>query len=197
MIVTMPTGLFGKIARRQLMTSEVATTSPFTGTQQIQDWGGEWWEYDLEFALHQGREGKRMSAFFAQIGRGRHSFLFGDWSIDQVVSGSPVVYGAGQTGNALVTSGWPVSRSVMLQGDFFQLGTGDQTRLHQLTSDATSDASGRATLAFVPALRDTPASGAALTVNAPKVLLRASAGVPTAIRGGGVYSFTLSAREAL
>lgn len=196
-LISMPYGLFGKIKRRQLMTTEAATASPFTGSQQIQDWGGEWWEYDMDFALHQGRQGKKMSAFFAQLGRGRNTFLMADWSIDQVVAGTPVVSGAGQSGNALVTSGWPVSSTVLQYGDFFQIGTAEQTRLHQLTADAVSNGSGVATLSFVPALRSSPANAAPLVVNAPQVHLRLTSGVPANIRSGGVYAFTMSAREAI
>lgn len=197
MIIPMPLSLLGKITRRELVSAVAVTSSPFSGGQQVQDWGGEWWEYDLEFALHLGREGKKMSAFFAQLGGAKNTFLMKDWAIDQVVAGSPVVSGAGQTGNALVTSGWPVSATVLQHGDFFQLGTVEQTRLYQVTANAVSNSSGAATLQFVPALRASPAAGAALVANAPDVHLRLTSGVPAAIRGGGVYSFALSAREAL
>lgn len=97
----------------------------------------------------------------------------------------------------MVTSGWPVSATVLQYGDFFSLGAAEQTRLHQVTADAVSNGAGQASLQFVPALRSSPANGAALVVNAPQVHLRLTSGVPAEIRGGGVYSFTMTAREAI
>jgi hypothetical protein len=60
-----------------------------------------------------------------------------------------------------------------------------------------SNASGLATLAFVPKLRSAPADGAALEIAAPAVLLRLTAPVPTRIGRADTFLFTLTAREAL
>lgn len=196
-LITMPLQLLGAIKRRELVSATAPSQSPFTGREQVQDWGGEWWEYDIEFGFHLGREGKKMSAFFAQVGGGKNTFLLRDWSIDQVIGGSPIVAGAGQTGNTLATTGWAVSSTVMQYGDFFTLGTGDQSRIYQLTADVVSNGAGAATLTFVPKLRAAPANAQALIVNAPNVHLRVIGGVPASIRSGGVYGFTAAMREAL
>ena len=196
-LITMPLQLLGEITRRELISATGRSGSPFTGAEQVQDWGGEWWEYDIVFGKHLGREGKKMSAFFAQVGGGKNTFLLRDWSIDQVISGTPVVAGAGQTGNALATTGWAANTTVLQYGDFFALGTLDQTRLYHLTGDVVSNGAGAATLNFVPQLRSSPGNAQAVVVNAPNVHLRLVDGVPSNIRGGGVYSFTATLREAL
>ena len=77
------------------------------------------------------------------------------------LGGSPVVNGAGQTGNSLVTNGWTASTVVLNLGDVISLGTtsagvlavNPQNRqstgaLRQfvVTANVTSDASGNATI---------------------------------------------------
>lgn len=371
---------------RTLRASVAAVASPFTGGQQVQDWGGEWWEYQIDMAVLRAVDGRSLSAFLAQLGGQRGRFLFRDPTIRNTASvGAPVVSGAGQAGNALVTSGWdlardrrnllthtetfdtgpwskdnveilpnstvspngsntaaymrenttssvkvlrpwnksvkagvrytisiyikaastgryvniiasagiwgtemrasfdpatgaidpwsasvaagmefscdpagggwyrlrvsatcvgdytgnflfqvlltnqfksfavshlgdgtsgvyiwgaqmeeggltdyqPIPSPVMYAGDFISIGTGADTRLHQLTADVTPDNSGNATLQIVPRLRPSPADGAVIETANPAVLLRATGPVPTAIDATHHYRVSLTAREAL
>jgi hypothetical protein len=145
-----------------------------------------------------GRDGRRLSAFLAVLGGPRGRFLFRDLTIRQSgITLAPQVAGGFQTGTQLVTSGWPPSSTPLLAGDFFSLGTGAQTRLHQLTADVVADNAGQATISFVPRLRSSPANGASLEVVAPAVVLRLTALVPTRIERVDKFLFTLAAREAL
>jgi hypothetical protein len=197
MIPELPLTLVQSLERRLVSATAVAT-SPFTGTEQVQDWGGEWWEYGFELARTNGRDGRRLSAFIAALGGLRGRFLFRDPTIRQAgIAYAPHVAGAGQSGGTLITSGWPASSTPLFAGDFFSLGSDQQTRLYQLTADAVSDAAGLATLAFVPKLRSAPADGTALELTAPAVLLRLTAPVPTRIGRADTFLFTLTAREAL
>jgi hypothetical protein len=181
--------------RRMLQTAIGVSTSPFTLTDQVQDWGGERWEYEIDLASLDLSQGKRLSAFFASLGGMRTPFLLADPSIKNPSGlGTPLVNGAGQSGNSLVTDGW--SATGMATGDFFSLGTDVSTRLYQLTSDVVP-AGGAATLNFVPRLRSSPADNAALTVVSPPVLLRLTSPVPTGIALADIYQFTISAREAI
>jgi len=197
MVAELPLTLVASLERR-LVTATAVATSPFTGTEEVQDWGGEWWDYGIELARLTQRDGRRMSAFLAALGGARGTFVFRDPSIRQPGSTlAPLVAGAAQTGNMLATDGWPLSSTPLLAGDFFSLGADDQTRLHQLTADVVSDGSGAATLSFVPRLRTSPADGAALEIAAPAVLLRLAGPVPTRIGRVDTFLFTLTAREAL
>jgi hypothetical protein len=162
MIPELPLTLVQALERRLVSATAVAT-SPFTGTEQVQDWGGEWWEYGIEMARMNGRDGRQLSAFLTALGGPRGRFLFRDPTIRQPgLSFIPMVSGVGQSGGTLNTSGWPASSTALFAGDFFSLGSDQQTRLYQLTADVVSDAAGLATLAFVPKLRSAPADGAAL-----------------------------------
>ena len=197
MIPALPLTLVQSLDRR-LVTATAAATSPFTGSQQIQDWGGEWWEYSFEMALTKGREARRLSAFFAGLGGMRGRFLFRDPSAGRPdLLADPVVSGAGQTGNALVTSGWAASVPALEIGDFFSLGNDVDTRLYQITADALADASGGAVLQITPRLRRSPANGAAVELAAPAVLLRLTGPVPTRITRADSHRFSVTAREAL
>ena len=180
---------------RTLQSAAIAVASPFTGTQQAQDWGGRWWTYEIEFSVLQDADGRRLSAFFAALGGVVGTFTFRDPFIRNPANlGVPLVNGAGQTGTTLVTDGWG-TRS-MSAGDFFSIGSGASLRLHQLTADVVP-VSGAATLQFVPALRASPSDNAALNVVNPGVLLRASGPIPAQIGLADVYKFSLQAREAL
>ena len=76
----LPVTLIQSIERR-LVTAVSAQTSPFTGRQQIQDWGGEWWEVSFDVALTKGRSGRRLSAVFTALGGMRGWFVLRDPSM--------------------------------------------------------------------------------------------------------------------
>ncbi len=180
---------------RTLRSAAVAATSPFTGTQQVQDWGGSWWEYEIEFTALQDAEGRRLAAFLAALRGPVGRFTFRDGFIRNPLGlGSPLVNGGGQTGNSLVTDGW--TGSGLLAGDFFSLGAGSALRLYQVTADAPPSG-GACTLQFVPALRSSPADNAALNVVNPGVLLRLASPAPAQIGLADVYRFSITAREAI
>jgi len=83
------------------------------------------------------------------------------------------VVGAGQTGTALLVTGFAAEAAGALKaGDYISLGTGASTRLHLLTADVDTDVYGRATLALEPALRASPADGAVVEVTAPRGVFR-------------------------
>ncbi|MGO4917539.1 hypothetical protein [Pseudogemmobacter sp. W21_MBD1_M6] len=196
-VPALPLTLIESLERR-LVTAVTASTSSFTGTQQVQDWGGEWWEYSFEMAMTKGHDGRRLSAFLTALGGMRGRFLLPDPSIAQPdMTASPVVVGAGQSGTMLLTGGWAATAPALLCGDFFSLGSDENTRLYQVTADATADVAGLATLSFVPRLRSAPLSGAVLDVAAPAVALRLTAPVPTRIGRADSYRFSITAREAL
>lgn len=197
MIAELPLTLVSSLERRLVSTTAVSA-SPFTGTEQVQDWGGEWWEYAIEMARTTGQDGRRLSAFLAALGGMRGRFLFRDPTIRQPETTlAPHVSGGFQTGGMLVTGGWPPFSTPLLAGDFVSLGSDAETRLHQITADVASDEAGVATLALVPRLRSAPADGTALEIAAPAVLLRLTAPVPTRIGRADTFLFTLTAREAL
>lgn len=180
---------------RTLQTAVAVTTSPFTGTQQVQDWGGEWWTYEIEFTARQGADGRRLSAFFAALGGSRDTFIFRDPLVGYpLAAGTALVNGAGQTGNTLAVDG--LGTQALLAGDFVQLGTLGTTRLYQLTADATPVA-GAATLQIVPKLRAATMNNEAVNIKTPGVLLRLTSPAPASIGLADIYRFSIAAREAI
>jgi hypothetical protein len=180
---------------RRLVTSVAEARSPFTGTSQIQDWGASWWEYQIEMAVSQGANARRLSAFFAALGGLRGRFLFPDPSIEVPLSvGTPYVTAAQSAGaSKLQTAGWGLG---LRAGDFFQLGADVTTRLYQVIEDV-APVGGEAVLSFVPPLRSAVSAGTFLGLDTPSALLRLTAPVPTVIGRADQHRFTLSAREAL
>lgn len=67
MIPELPLTLVQSLERRLVAATAVAA-SPFTGTEEVQDWGGEWWDFAIEMARTTGRDGRRLSAFLAALG---------------------------------------------------------------------------------------------------------------------------------
>lgn len=193
-IPVLPLTLVSSLERR-LVTSVAEARSPFTGTSQIQDWGASWWEYQIEMAVTQGANARRLSAFFTALGGLRGRFLFPDPSIEvPVMAGNPYATEAQVSGaSTLQTAGWAGG---LHAGDFFQLGAGATTRLYQLTEEV-QPAGSEAEISFVPSLRAAVQVGTPIGLDAPSALLRLTSPVPTVISRADQHRFTISAREAL
>lgn len=128
-------------------------------------------------------------------------------------SGTPLVTGAGQTGHALHTDGWTAGAGQLLTGDYIAFETPSGWReLHKLTADMPSTGTslygsggygeglygyGEAILSVVPAIRESPADNAAVTINTAACVMRliddeqAAWDIDTAI----VYGLRFSAEE--
>ncbi len=110
-----------------------------------------------------------------------------------------LVNGADQTGATLAVDGLQPSKAdVFKAGDYFQIGTGSSSRLHMVTADADSNASGEATLDIWPPLRSSPADNAAVTVSSPKGVFRLTENVTGwDIDAARTYGITLKAIEVI
>jgi hypothetical protein len=132
--------------------------------------------------------------------KGPHgTFLAGDTSAKVprgVATGTPLVKGASQTGETLITDGWTAGTTgILLAGDYIQLGN----YLHKVLVDATSDGSGNATRDIWPPLRSSPGDNASIvTSNTVGVFRLTSTTVPLFDVGSElVYSMSFSGVEAL
>lgn len=182
--------------QRRLMAAIAQQNSPFSGTGQDQDWGGRWWEFEITAARTQLLEARALDAFF-NLARHAGRFLFADPTMaNPAALGTPVIDGASQTGTELITAGWTTSTTILRAGQFISLGTGDTTRLHQVTADVTSDGTGAATLPLLPPIVTAFDDASALETAAPKVLLKLASSVPASITRADVHRFSFSAREA-
>ena len=66
-IVELPRTWVASLERR-LVTATSQTPSPFTGSMEVQDWGGEWWEYDIDFAAQSGPLARSVGAALTALG---------------------------------------------------------------------------------------------------------------------------------
>ncbi|MDG4650120.1 hypothetical protein P6F26_16855 [Roseibacterium sp. SDUM158017] len=177
---------------RELRAAVSYTESPYSFQGQAFDWGGRQWSCEIEVATRPGPSAKALSAFLAALAGPATVFTVVDPTINNAGAGTVTVSGAAQTGNDLVTTGWSTAPEV---GDFISIGTGAAARLYQIT--ATTGTLPAQTLTLAPALRSSPADGAAVEIASPVVALRMRDPVPVGISADGSYRASFRAVEAL
>lgn len=192
------------IMRVRLVANDVVgvSQSPFTAVQQVYRYSGQFWEADITLPPMKRADAEYWISFLLKLNGPFGTFLMGDpngATARGVATGTPLVNGAGQTGNELVTDGWTTSTTGILKaGDYIQLGTGATSRLYKVLDDVNSDGSGNATLTVWPDLRSAPADNAAITVSNTKTTFRLnSAQTSWDINEATIYGLTFGAREAL
>lgn len=151
-------------------------TSPLNGGSQTLEMPGARWVFELPYTKMREDDWRAWSVFVARLRGAAGRFYLGPMHAlpaRGVATGTPVVYGAGQTGASLATSGWtPSTAQILRAGDFFHVATTSGRELKILTADAASASDGKATLTFEPPLRGSPAGGAALEIAAPSAVMR-------------------------
>lgn len=155
-----------------------SSMSPFTLQKEIQVHQGQKWQYLVSLPLMSRAEAEPWISFLLKLNGMQGTFLMSpsDAMAPQgVAAGAPVVAGAGQTGQTLLTSGWTVSTADILKaGDYISIGSSELTRLHKVLDDVASDAAGLATLDIWPRLRETPVDLSAISTIEPKGIFRLS-----------------------
>jgi hypothetical protein len=192
------------IMRVRLVANDVVgvSQSPFTAVQQVYRYTGQFWEADITLPPMKRADAEYWISFLLKLNGPFGTFLMGDpngATARGAATGTPLVNGAGQMGNELVTDGWTTSTTGILKaGDYIQLGTGATSRLYKVLDDVNSDGSGNATLTLWPDLRSAPADNAAITVSNTKTTFRLnSAQTSWDINEATIYGLTFGAREAL
>jgi hypothetical protein len=160
-------------ARVVMRTNVGVSQSMFSFSAQKQVHSGQRWEIDLELPpiTDQAVAGEWIG-FLAKLNGTQGTVLVPDpdrTAPQGVGTGTPLVKGASQTGNSIITDGWTISQTGILKaGDLMQIGN----YMYMVLSDANSDGSGDATFDIWPNLRSSPADNAAITVNNCKTLMR-------------------------
>jgi len=178
------------------------SSSPFTGQQQVYKHQGQWWEAEVSLPPMKRDEAEQVVSFLIKMNGQYGTFLMGDFLSTAprgIGTGTPLVNGASQAGDELVTDGWTVSTTGILKaGDWIQLGSASTSTLHKVLDDVTSDGSGNATLNIFPNLRSSPDNNAAITISSPKGRWRlASNETDYAIDNASIYGMTFACIEAL
>ncbi len=178
------------------------SASPFTGSQQLYAWPGQWWEAECRLPRMARADAEEMIGWLVSLNGREGTFLMGDpigATPRGSAGGTPVVDGAGQSGGTLALRGLPLSTGNWLKvGDWIQLGSGSSTRLHKVLTAVTTDGAGEATLDIWPDLRSSPADGAAVVVSAAKGIWQlADNRAEWSIEPAMIYGMSFACKERL
>jgi hypothetical protein len=144
---------------------------------QTQDWQQGWLEVSISMPPLTQKQAQQWIAFLMSLRGQLNVFLWGDpLAVAPQGSGlgTPVVFGASQTGYTLTTTGWYTDAlNVLLPGDWIQIGF----RLYRVVSPVNSDGAGNTTISIWPPLRESPTVGAPLILSNAKGLFRLKSNV--------------------
>lgn len=145
----------------------LAFPMPLAGGTRSISLPGPRWLQSLRFNNMTNAKSGLLEAVFVQLEGGANKLVLhrvGRPAPNGKGGGTPVVFGAGQTGTSVIISGLPVSTTgIYVPGDM--LGIGGELKL--VTAQVDSDSNGRATVNFRPYLRASPANGSAIVVSRP------------------------------
>lgn len=152
--------------------SVASTESPWSKKLKVYDNSGKRWLVNIELPAMEVENARIWRAWLLSLNGMEGTFWLSptlDATARGVATGTPLVNGASQTGQSLITDGWTAGQTGILKaGDWFQLGN----YLYQVLQDANSDGSGNATFDIWPNLRAAPGDNDALTVTSAKGLFR-------------------------
>jgi hypothetical protein len=149
--------------------------SPFTGTEQVQEHQGQWFECEISIPPMYRADYAEWDCFFLQLNGRSGTFLTGDSSYRVprgTVAGTVLINGSHSARSKTLAVKGMTAGTTLLKSDYIQLGTGSTARLHKVISDATADGSGNATLDIWPALTTSYANGDPVTYNSPVGVFR-------------------------
>lgn len=200
--LTIPTNVNPVSSRIEARSVVSESTSPFSGASKIYSWSGQWWELEFTLPPMLRQDAEEWLSFLLKLNGKEGTFLAGDFDAVAprgVATGTPLIKGASQTGNSILTDGWtPGTTGILKQGDYIQLGSASTSRLYKVLDDVDSDGSGNATLTVWPNLRSSPADNDAITTTNCKTQFRLSTNnVSWSSNSMQHYSLTIVAKESL
>lgn len=145
---------------------------PYTLQRQVQRRQGQVWALDFSYPPLARADAEPIVAALNSLNGVEGTFLFGDSANKTprgTATGTPLVKGASQTGEDLITDGWTAGVTGILKaGDWLQIGTAGTARLYKNLTDVNSNGSGEATLTLWPRIFTAWGDNAALTLSFPK-----------------------------
>lgn len=179
----------------RLVRVNAATVSPFTLKQQIFEHQGTQWEAEINFPPLKDQDSRAVQAFLAGLKGQVGTFLMGNplHTSPYGTATAVTLSEAASVGDDELTCD---GDGTLLAGDYFQLGTGNDSRIHQVVEDVTVGTD--STVKIEPPVRVAATSGTSLDLTLPKGAWRLStADVEWAISPSGVHGFTIPCVEAL
>lgn len=199
-LITFPTTVLPNRATVRPVPNVAVSMSQFTFEAQKQVFDAFRWEIDLEYPPITDRTAiGELEAFLLKLNGQENTTLVPDFdqaTPNGIGTGTPLVNGASQTGETLVTDGWTASQTGILKaGDKISV----ENYIYMVVDDANSDGSGNATFNIKPALRSSPANNASIDVTYPATLCRLATNIVSLPkdRNGYLTGFTLVFVEEL
>ena len=151
--LTLPT-VTGITTQNWAMERVVAVTeSPFTNQEQVYEHEGAQWKATFTLPPMKKESASVWLAFLMSLRGRRGTFKIGDQdrkTIQRVATGTILVNGASQTGNAINLDGFANStNNVFKAGDYIQINS----YLYMISANVNSNSSGEATVYVEPSLR--------------------------------------------
>lgn len=177
----------------ELVSNTQTFISPISGAIQTLDRGGERWVVTLTYTNLSGANRAVMQAFLVKLNGQQHRFTLHNHAEPQrgVLSGSPLVAGASQTGVSLDIDGVGAVTNWMRAGDWFSVNG----EIKQCVDDVDSSG-GNAAIPFRPRLRTAPPNNDPLTVDdGTGTFLLAANSVKWSNRPGGLSDLSITAIE--
>lgn len=186
----------------RMASQNFTTGSPFTFQQQIINHAGRRWEIDVTLKPMRHSDARTWLAWLAKLDGSLNTFTMSDplgCNPQGSAGGTPLVAGASQTGSSLNVDGCTTSTTDWLKaGDYIQLGTGADARLHMATDDVDTDGTGAATINIWPPLTSSPADNASVIVSNAVGAFRLSSNVSTwSIDKASVYGINFSGVQVI
>ena len=151
--LTLPTVTGIKTQNFGLNRVVAVTESPFTNQEQVYEHDGAQWKATFTLPPMKKDSASIWLAFLMSLRGRRGTFKMGDQdrkTIQGTATGTVLVNGAAQTGNAINLDGFTASRAnVFLAGDYIQINS----YLYMVTANVTANGSGEATVYVEPSLR--------------------------------------------
>lgn len=179
----------------RLVRAVAEVESPFTFNKQIYQHQGTKWEAEITLPPLTDQESRAVQAFLTGLKGQAGTFLFGNplhASIYGTATSVTLSAAAAIGDDEIECNG----NGTLLAGDFFQLGSGADSRLHQVVETVTVGTG--STVKIEPPVKVAGTSGDSLTLSNPKGAWRlTSSDVEWAINNASIHGITIPCCEAV
>ena len=175
--------------------------SPFTFAGQAHAYSGQTWLADVSLPPMRRVDAEKWVSWLVSLRGQFGTFLMGDAlsstsrGLASTFPGNPII--TSQTGGTISVTGASISKSGwLLAGDYIQIGTGNDSTLHKVLVDASTDASGNVALEIWPHVRGTR-SGSVSVSNTQGRFRLSTNEQSWSINNASIYGISFSAMEAI
>ena len=169
-----------------------------SGKRQLRSSGPQRYEATISYPPQTRAEFRKLDSFISYIRNTVAPFYLSLPILDSVgvLEGNPVIKGASQTGQAIITDGWTADIvRIVADGDPFKVEGSD--KIYKVVGDHDSDSTGDCTITITPKLQFTPADNAALIFVNPEMKVDLVGVHEFAVKPPELYSYEIDVIEVL